>query len=87
MPADRGGTPAAAARLPCGFSALPAWAWARSQVVYLAVGTGLCYIKRIKNGEGAGKVVACRRWTWCAAWRRSSLWTGRSEGRSRQTLI
>ena len=52
-----------------------------AEVVYLAV----CISSASRTARARVRWWRCRRWTWCAAWRRSSLWTGR--GCSRRTLI
>ena len=78
---------AAAAGSPMRISALPAWAWAPEPrwFTWLWRTGAMCISSASRTARARVRWWRCRRWTWCAAWRRSSLWTGR--GCSRQTLI
>ena len=68
-------------------SALPAWEWAPEPRWFTwPWRTGaMCISSASRTARARVRWWRCRRWTWCAAWRRSSLWTGR--GCSRRTLI
>ena len=78
---------AAAAGSPMRISALPAWAWAPEPrwFTWLWRTGAMCISSASRTARARVRWWRCRRWTWCAAWRRSSLWTGR--GCSRRTLI
>ena len=72
---------------PMRISALPAWAWAPEPrwFTWLWRTGAMCISSASRTARARVRWWRCRRWTWCAAWRRSSLWTGR--GCSRRTLI
>ena len=57
----------------------------RLQLTWLWRTGAMCISSASRTARARVRWWRCRRWTWCAAWRRSSLWTGR--GCSRQTLI
>ena len=78
---------AAAPGSPMRISALPAWAWAPEPrwFTWLWRTGAMCISSASRTARARVRWWRCRRWTWCAAWRRSSLWTGR--GCSRRTLI